>query len=413
MWWLEFWKVIGGIISCSADTEWETRCYCREEGKRKLLKFIGWKKRNQLQNILHSINCSKDRKGQAAHLARCLAVNGTGGTTLYEKNRGLKLQNGKSIHTIWDGFPASLSTYIYICVCVSPDSMCGLVFAAQASPSTVATDPFLLSNLSANATPRCSSSLGCSDLWWRRLRDHVPCRQRACLQPNLSWGWDWCRPGIRRVQYRRVLSTESHQDVLRQDCKLPKLFNHGLIRTIVSQETRLLRIYLPDMQPPKRHSLSLCLLMALRFLRYTQITHAYTRRIQKPVFFPPSFPTGFPLYRPLTLSSKHALFYSSKFLVQSYGNARFNLHRNPTQPASPSFPGTQYFNTGREAGCIYTSVSHTPQLCTWNCSHSSMAVNPHTCSHLRPAPLDRHLLACLCFIHQLMRDWHKLREQAV
>lgn len=48
-------------------------------------------------------------------------------------------------------------------------------------------------------------------------------------------------------------------------------------------------------------------------------------------------------------------------------------------------------------------VSHTPQLCTWNCSHSSMAVNPHTCSHLRPAPLDHHLLACLCFIHQLMR----------
>ena len=32
-----------------------------------------------------------------------------------------------------------------------------------------------------------------------------------------------------------------------------------------------------------------------------------------------------------------------------------------------------------------------------------MAVNPHTCSHLRPLPLVRHLLTRLCFIHQLVK----------
>lgn len=37
---------------------------------------------------------------------------------------------------------------------------------------------------------------------------------------------------------------------------------------------------------------------------------------------------------------------------------------------------------GRLGVCV--SVSHSLQLCTWNCSHSGMAVNPHTCSHLRP-----------------------------
>lgn len=59
------------------------------------------------------------------------------------------------------------------------------------------------------------------------------------------------------------------------------------------------------------------------------------------------------------------------------------------------------------------TVSHTPQLCTWNCSHSSMAVNLHTCSHLRPAPLDRHLLDCHGFIHQLKRLTRAERKQAV
>lgn len=118
------------------------------------------------------------------------------------------------------------------------------------------------------------------------------------------------------------------------------------------------------MQPPKRHSLSFCLLMALLFLKYTQITHAYTQSAQtwagkkkkrKTCAFP-IFSHDFPLCHSLTLQT-HTLS-PSKFLVQSYGNARLNLHRNPTQPASPSFPGTQFFNTGREAGCIYECEPH-------------------------------------------------------
>lgn len=52
---------------------------------------------------------------------------------------------------------------------------------------------------------------------------------------------------------------------------------------------------------------------------------------------------------------------------------------------------------------ICVSKSHTPQLCTWNCSHSSMAVNPHTCSHLRHVPLVCHHPTSFCCIHQLLR----------
>lgn len=72
-------------------------------------------------------------------------------------------------------------------------------------------------------------------------------------------------------------------------------------------------------------------------------------------------------------------------------------------PPSPPLPPSRGISISTQAERLGVSVSHTPQLCTWNCSHSRMAVNPHTCSHLRPAPLDCHLLACLCFIHQLMR----------
>lgn len=105
--------------------------------------------------------------------------------------------------------------------------------------------------------------------------------------------------------------------------------------------------------------------MALLFLKYTQITHAYTHRnthrnalcvhtwvnISK-TFTLSSFSHNCPSYRlNLILRFTHTLF--SSFLVQSYGNVRLNLRSNPTQPASPSFPEIQYFNTGREAGCIY------------------------------------------------------------
>lgn len=109
------------------------------------------------------------------------------------------------------------------------------------------------------------------------------------------------------------------------------------------------------MQPPQRHSLSFCLLTALLFLRYTQITHAYTHRNRQsaqtwtkkcknlcslPFFF-------------LSPLSTHTL-----FLVQCYGNVRFHLRRGPTQPTSPSFPGSEYFNTGREPGCMYDCEPH-------------------------------------------------------
>lgn len=57
------------------------------------------------------------------------------------------MASSKSIQPICDGFPASLSTY------VSLDSMCGLVFVAQATPTTAATDPFLFSNLPAMQRP--------------------------------------------------------------------------------------------------------------------------------------------------------------------------------------------------------------------------------------------------------------------
>lgn len=167
MWRLVSWKVIGGIISWSAEThEWKTQCFStEEEGRRKkVVKIHRTKKRNQLQNTLHSINCSKDRKGQTARLARCLAVNGAGGTTLYKKKWGLKLQNGKlPIHT-GQSVVASLHHCPHI-VHVSPDSMCGLVFVSQARPYTVTTDPSLFFNFTSNAMPRCSSPLLCSDLW--------------------------------------------------------------------------------------------------------------------------------------------------------------------------------------------------------------------------------------------------------
>lgn len=71
---------------------------------------------------------------------------------------------------------------------------------------------------------------------------------------------------------------------------------------------------------------------------------------------------------------------------------KINLHRNPTQnpplpPLSPPPPHSQGLSVPTRAERLGVSAGHTPQLCTWNCSHSRLAVNPHTCSHLRPAPL--------------------------
>lgn len=110
------------------------------------------------------------------------------------------------------------------------------------------------------------------------------------------------------------------------------------------------------MQPLQHHSLSFCLLTALLFLRYTQITHAYTHRNRRRVpkherknvktcALSPSF---FSLPPPCI----------HFFLVQSYGNVRLHLRRGPTQPTSPSFPGSEYFNTGREPGCMYDCEPH-------------------------------------------------------
>lgn len=147
-----------------------------------------------------------------------------------EKNQGFKLQTGQ-IHTT--------NLWWLPCITVHTRVPWQHVWACFYTIRHSSHWPISFFEFGSNATPRCSSLLGCSDLWYRRLKDHVPCRQSTCLQPNLSWGWEWCRPGLRGVQYRHVLSVGIHQDVLQQDCKLPKLFNHGLIRTIVSQETRL------------------------------------------------------------------------------------------------------------------------------------------------------------------------------
>lgn len=59
---------------------------------------------------------------------------------------------------------------------------------------------------------------------------------------------------------------------------------------------------------------------------------------------------------------------------------------HPSRPASPPPPPhSQGLSVSAQADRLGVSAGHTPQLCTWNCSHSRLAVNPHTCSHLRPA----------------------------
>lgn len=60
---------------------------------------------------------------------------------------------------------------------------------------------------------------------------------------------------------------------------------------------------------------------------------------------------------------------------------------HPSRPPSPPPPPphSQGLSVSAQADRLGVSAGHTPQLCTWNCSHSRLAVNPHTCSHLRPA----------------------------
>lgn len=112
--------------------------------------------------------------------------------------------------------------YIYMFI----DSMSRLVHLAHPVSYTVAKDPFLTSKWPT--MQQCMVGLVIELLWTLPEKDFEIDAIQA-LEETCS-------------QYQRVRSAEIQQDVLRQDRRLPKLFNHGLIRTIVSQETRLVRI---------------------------------------------------------------------------------------------------------------------------------------------------------------------------
>lgn len=130
------------------------------------------------------------------------------------------------------------------------------------------------------------SSSGCA-LTFDREEFRSPCPEDGDLNPNLFSGWDECSPRLRRARCRHVLSEETHGDVSRQDCQLPKLFNRGLIWTIVSMETKLTHIRTPDRQPPKHQSLAFCLLMDQLLLRHAEFapTHPPTHTDPPPLSF--------------------------------------------------------------------------------------------------------------------------------
>lgn len=68
---------------------------------------------------------------------------------------------------------------------------------------------------------------------------------------------------------------------------------------------------------------------------------------------------------------------------------RSNLRWNPTQPASPSFPRNQYFNTSREAGCIcepHPAAVHLELLPFQNGSEPTHLFTPEACASGLPPP---------------------------
>lgn len=108
--------------------------------------------------------------------------------------------------------------------------------------SMAATDPFLISNLPATQCPdACLHSAALTfdreDLQIMYPADRELVSNLICPEAEID-----AVQSLEGFQYRHVVSKEIHQDVLQHDCKLPELFNRGLIRTIVSLETRLRHI---------------------------------------------------------------------------------------------------------------------------------------------------------------------------
>lgn len=115
-----------------------------------MLKFIGRKKESTAEYI------TQHQLFQGQERSDCLSGTLSGSQwdwwdyIVQEKPR-IKAAEWQAPNPYTQSVMASLHhcPHIY----VSPDSMRGLVFVAQASPSTVATDPFLLSNLPATKRP--------------------------------------------------------------------------------------------------------------------------------------------------------------------------------------------------------------------------------------------------------------------
>lgn len=125
-------------------------------------------------------------------------------------------------------------------MCVSLDSMCGLVFVAQAIHGSHW--PISYFKFTSNSTPQArlhsaALTFDREDLQIMYPADRELVSNLICPKAEID-----AVQGLEGFQYRHVISKEIHQDVLQHDRKLPELFNRGLIRTIVSLETRLRRI---------------------------------------------------------------------------------------------------------------------------------------------------------------------------
>lgn len=158
MWRQEFWKVIGGIISCSAETQSERLSASAERrGKKKLLKFIGRKKESTAEYITqHQLFQGQERSDCSS--GTLSSSQWDWWDYIVQEKPGIKAAEWQAPNPYTQSVMVSLHQCPHIYV--SPDSMCGLVFVAQASHWPISSFKF-----TNHATPRCSSSLGCSDLW--------------------------------------------------------------------------------------------------------------------------------------------------------------------------------------------------------------------------------------------------------
>ncbi len=189
------------ILQCR-DTECKDSVL-GQRGEKKLLKFIGWKKESTTEYITqHQLFQGQERSDCSS---------GTQSNSqwdwwdyIVQEKSGIKAAERQAPNACTQSVMASLHhcphTY------VSLDSMCGLVAAAQESPSTAATDPFLFSNLSA--MQRLNARLHMAPLTFDREDSKITHPAGRELVSNLicPWGWDWCRPGLKEVQNRHVLS---------------------------------------------------------------------------------------------------------------------------------------------------------------------------------------------------------------